>query len=146
MTATLTRFPPSQLAVIALAAQGRTTRAIATELGLSVPAVKRRLAAAMHATGAGSRAGLVIQACRWGQLQAVPVQPVGRLVLSSEDRDTLEDIAADLSCPQIAHQHGITEGAARSRCRSVYEQLGARDRAHAVLVMWQQRILPEVAR
>lgn len=145
-TPTLTRFPPSQLAVIALAAQGCTTRAIAADLGLSVPAVKRLLAAAMHASGAASRAGLTIRACRWGQLQDAPRQPVGRLVLSSEDQQTLGDIALDLSCGQIASRRGISEHAARSRCRSVYEQLGARDRAHAVLIAWQQRILPEEQR
>lgn len=145
-TATLTRFPPAQLAVIALAAQGHGNLAIARELHLSVAGVKGRLKPAMQATGAGSRAGLVIQACRWGQLQDLPRPDVRGLVLSPPDLETLRDAAADLSCKQIASARRITEDAAKARCRALYRRLGARDRAHAVLIAWQLRILPEAQR
>ena len=146
MTPTLTRFPPAQLAVIALAAQGCGNLEIAEQLHLSVAAVKGRFATAMRTTGAGSRAGLVIQACRWGQLQDLPRPDVRRLTLSTADLETLRDAAADLTCKQIASSRRITEDNAKDRCRALYRRLGATDRAHAVLIAWQLRILPEVPR
>lgn len=146
MTRPLTRFPPSQLAVIALAAQGLSNLAIADQLGIKLGAVHHRLDRALARTGVSTRAGLVAAACRFGQLQDLPPQLVGLVALTPGGAEVLAGIADGLTNKDIARRLGRSEEAVKSRCAAVYRRLGATDRAHAVLIAWQLRILPEVTR
>lgn len=143
-TGAMTRFPPAQLRVIALAALGHRDLEIAEITRLKVGTVGDRLSAAMAASGAQSRSGLVVLACRWGQLQGIPVQRAQPVALSAKSAEALEGIAGDLPTKQIARRLGRSEAAIKDRCTVLYRQLGARNRAHAVLIAWQLRVLPEV--
>lgn len=144
--APLTRFPPSQLAVIALVAQGVPNPGIAERLRIPISSVHHRLNRAMARTEVSTRAGLVALACRWGQLQDVPLQLLGEVILTPGGTEVLAGIAAGLGNKQIAQQIGRSEAAVKSRCKALFAQLGASDRAHAVLIAWQLRILPEATR
>lgn len=143
MTAARYCFPPAQLQVIALTAQGLTNCEIATRLGVKPRTVKTRVGLALAASGARDRAGLVALACRAGQLQDVPQQVAGPVVLSRRSLEVLAGIAAGLPNPLIAEGLWLSEDGVRSRVRRLLKVLGARDRAHAVLIAWQLRILPE---
>lgn len=142
MTAARYCFPPAQLQVIALTAQGLTNCEIATRLGIKPRTVKTRVGLALAASGARDRTGLVVLACRAGQLQDVPRQTAGPVVLSRESAEVLAGIAAGLPNPVIAEGLWLSEDGVRSRVRRLLRDLGARDRAHAVLIAWQLRIWP----
>lgn len=144
-TATLTRFQSSHLQVIALAAQGVPNREIAERTGLTFATVGDRLAAACRASGAASRSQLVAMACAWGQLQDLPVQNPGPVVLPGKLVAVLQGAAQGLSNQQIARRLGVSGHVVKGRTSALFRLLGARDRAHAVLIAWQLRVLPEVA-
>ena len=145
-TATLTRFPPAQLAVIALAAQGLNTAAIAEILDIRFDTVKDRFGHALRATGAGDRAGLVGIACRAGQLQDVPDQARGPVTLTPQTTKVLGGVADGLTNRAISRRIGRKESTVKSHVAKLLRDLGASDRAHAVLIAWQLRILPEAGR
>lgn len=146
MTATLTRFPPSQLAVIALAAVGMSNLGIAEQLGVPLSSVHHRLDRALARAGVSTRAGLVATACRFGQLRDVPPQLIAKVTLTPGAAEVLAGIADGLTNKEIGRRLDRSEEAVKSRCKSLFAQLGATDRAHAVLIAWQLRILPEVTR
>lgn len=144
-TATLTRFPPAQLRVIALVALGLSNRQIADELGVKFGTVKDLIARSLANTGAGERAGLVALACRAGQLQHVPPQAAGPVVLPAHLAAVLGGIADGLPNKLIARRLRRPESTVKTWVKVLLRLLGARDRAHAVLIGWQLRILPEAA-
>lgn len=143
MTRRPTRLTPRQLQVVALIAQGLGNREIAERLGLPLGTVTSRIRSALGATGVGERAGLVAVACRAGQLQDVPRTLVGPVVLAEPFALVLAGIAEGLPNKAIAKRSYTPLETVKWRVRRILLVLGARDRAHAVLIAWQLRILPD---
>jgi DNA-binding NarL/FixJ family response regulator len=145
-TLTRPRFTPSQVAVVALVAQGMTNREAAANLGVPVTTVVNRLHCATLTSGMGTRAGLVARACRQGQLQSVPLQDAAPVDLPPALLDVLGLLAAGLTYREIGAVLFLSPDSIATRSQRLLRALGARDRAHAVLIAWQLRILPEVSR
>lgn len=59
-----------QVAIITLVAEGWPDKRIATEIGLSIATVQRRLLAAARQLGVESRVGLVVRAIALGLIEA----------------------------------------------------------------------------
>jgi DNA-binding NarL/FixJ family response regulator len=88
-----------------------------------------------------------------GYLQAAVTMPVLRRVahdarssasrrsLTQRELQILEALADGLSNKTIAHQLSLSEETIKSHLRSMYEKLGAADRAHAVSIALRQRLI-----
>lgn len=61
--------------------------------------------------------------------------------LSPREREILEALAEGRSNKQIAQQVSLSEETVKSHLRSLYEKLGAADRAHAVSIALRQRLI-----
>jgi DNA-binding CsgD family transcriptional regulator len=61
--------------------------------------------------------------------------------LSPRERVTLGHIAAGLTNTRIGERLGLSENTVKSHLRRVFLKLGARDRAHAVSLGYQQGLL-----
>lgn len=88
-----------------------------------------------------------------GYLQAAVTMPVLKRVahdarssgsrrdLTPREREILEALAEGQSNKLIAHQLSLSEETVKSHLRSLYEKLGAADRAHAVSIALRQRLI-----
>lgn len=88
-----------------------------------------------------------------GYLQAEVTMPVLKRVahdarssatrrsLSAREVQILECLADGLSNKTVAHKFGLSEETVKSHLRSLYEKLGASDRAHAVSIALRQRLI-----
>lgn len=88
-----------------------------------------------------------------GYLQAEVTMPVLKRVahdarssqtrrsLSAREIQILECLADGLSNKTVAHRFGLSEETVKSHLRSLYEKLGASDRAHAVSIALRQRLI-----
>ena len=88
-----------------------------------------------------------------GYLQAEVTMPVLKRVahdarssqtrrsLSAREVQILECLADGLSNKTVAHRFGLSEETVKSHLRSLYEKLGASDRAHAVSIALRQRLI-----
>ncbi len=88
-----------------------------------------------------------------GYLQSAVTMPVLKRVahdarssgsrrdLSPRERQILEFLAEGHSNKLIAHQLSVSEETIKSHLRSLYEKLGAADRAHAVSIALRQRLI-----
>jgi DNA-binding NarL/FixJ family response regulator len=88
-----------------------------------------------------------------GYLQAAVTMPVLRRVahdarssasrrsLTQRELQILEALADGLPNKTIAHQLSLSEETIKSHLRSMYEKLGAADRAHAVSIALRQRLI-----
>ena len=88
-----------------------------------------------------------------GYLQAAVTMPVLRRVahdarssasrrsLTQRELQILEALAEGLPNKTIAHQLSLSEETIKSHLRSMYENLGAADRAHAVSIALRQRLI-----
>jgi DNA-binding NarL/FixJ family response regulator len=88
-----------------------------------------------------------------GYLQAAVTMPVLRRVahdarssasrrsLTQRELQILEALADGLPNKTIAHQLALSEETIKSHLRSMYEKLGAADRAHAVSIALRQRLI-----
>jgi DNA-binding NarL/FixJ family response regulator len=137
------RLSPAELAVVALLAQGHTRTETATRLGMPPRTVRTHLDhAANHARTGHTQAGIIAAACRNGLLDHLPHKP-RRLGRRPEHwNNTLTNLAAGLTDTQIAANLYLSVSAVRSRHKVLYRWLGAKDRAHAVLIAHQLGILP----
>jgi DNA-binding CsgD family transcriptional regulator len=132
--------------VIAGVALGESNAEIGARLGIALSTVGNRLHQAAELIGGSSRHGLVAQACSWGQLRYLPRQTAGRVVVPPDLMPVLRCYAAGMTYAQAARKLGTNRHAVETATRKLRAVLGARDRAHAVLIAWQLRILPEVTR
>jgi DNA-binding NarL/FixJ family response regulator len=64
-----------------------------------------------------------------------------RRSLTQRELQILEALADGLSNKTIAHQLSLSEETIKSHLRSMYEKLGAADRAHAVSIALRQRLI-----
>jgi DNA-binding NarL/FixJ family response regulator len=64
-----------------------------------------------------------------------------RQSLSARETQILECLADGLSNKAIAHRFTLSEETVKSHLRSLYDKLGASDRAHAVSIALRQRII-----
>lgn len=64
-----------------------------------------------------------------------------RRTLSAREVQILECLADGLSNKTVAHRFGLSEETVKSHLRSLYEKLGASDRAHAVSIALRQRLI-----
>ena len=88
-----------------------------------------------------------------GYLQAAVTMPVLKRVahdarssgsrrdLSPRELQILESLAEGQSNKTIAHRLSLSEETVKSHLRSLYEKLGAADRAHAVSIALRQRLI-----
>lgn len=88
-----------------------------------------------------------------GYLQAAVTMPVLRRVahdarssasrrsLTQRELQILEALADGLPNKTIAHQLSLSEETVKSHLRSMYDKLGAADRAHAVSIALRQRLI-----
>lgn len=88
-----------------------------------------------------------------GYLQAEVTMPVlkrvahdarssqSRRSLSTRETQILECLADGLSNKTVAHRLKLSEETIKSHLRSLYEKLGAADRAHAVSIALRQRLI-----
>ena len=127
----------SQLAVVALAAQGLENTAIADRRDSAENTIKAQMRSAGSRLGTnGTRAATVAAACQAGLLAHLPVER-RRPDLSLRLVDTLHGIAAGMTDQQIADKAGKPLGTVKSRTKALYAELGATGRAHVVLIGWQ---------
>jgi DNA-binding NarL/FixJ family response regulator len=88
-----------------------------------------------------------------GYLQAAVTMPVLKRVahdarslgsrrdLTPRERHVLEALAEGQSNKEIAQRLSLSEETVKSHLRSLYEKLGAADRAHAVSIALRQRLI-----
>lgn len=142
----MTHFPPSQLDVIKLVALGMHNVEIASVLEIKPSAVHMRLRRAGRHAGIAGRLGLVAQACRWGQMQDLPLQSTADPSALLPHLDLLRCFTAGLTSKQIGRRLHLSRPGVDARTRRLRAAIGARNRAHAVLIAWQMRVPPEVGR
>jgi DNA-binding NarL/FixJ family response regulator len=64
-----------------------------------------------------------------------------RHLLSDREIEILELIAAGAANKEIAERLGITEVTVKAHLRNIYAKIGAQNRAHAVTIALQQKLI-----
>lgn len=133
-------------AVVALLAQGHTINEAVGLLNATRGSVKARLADAIRHNGGRDRAALVANCCRAGHLGGLPATGLRPAGLPPRLAEVLALIAAGLPEAEAARSLFLSLEGLRSRRQALFVLLGARSRAHAVLIAYQAGLLPEATR
>lgn len=136
-------FSPADLALVELIAKGLGNRDIAVKLGLTRDRVSATSGALILRHQCGDRAGLVAVACRNGQ---IPRRGRPRKALRWREADVLACVADGLTNQEAAARLFLSVDAVKSRVRLLLKQLGASNRANAVLLAHRAGLLPEAER
>jgi DNA-binding NarL/FixJ family response regulator len=132
--------------VLALVAQGMTSKRIGQRLYLAEDTVKSRLTKCYRLLGASNRAQAVAEANRRGLLSRRPTPPPPR-PLTEDEQDLLTLIAEGLTYPEIGARWDLTEANIKGRVKRIRRiVVGARDAAQLVHLAHVHGLLPAAAR
>lgn len=120
-----------ELRVAELVGDGLTNREVGRVMGITEPAVRRRLAQVRESTGRGDRVGVVVAALESGQLPRRPWSD-GPITVSPLEYRLLSLVAQGLPNLQVADVLGVSYYVVSNRLRRLFARFGARDRAHLV--------------
>lgn len=136
-------FSPADLALVELIAEGLDNTTIGVKLGMTRDQTSHASGYLLTSHHVHHRAGLVALACRSGQLGdgGHPGTP-----LPWRQAALLPGIADGLTDQQIAGRLCLSKDAVKARVRLLLKQLGATNRANAVLLAHRAGLLPEATR
>lgn len=127
-TATL---PDARVLLLSLIADGLTDAQIGRAVGLTGPAIRKRLTRLLVELEVESRGEAVARAYRDGWLRRVPASPWPMRV-SARQSEVLRMYLAGMTDRRIAAALGISPATLREHWKRLYFRLGATNRAHAV--------------
>ncbi|MFI1398212.1 LuxR C-terminal-related transcriptional regulator [Streptomyces sp. NPDC020681] len=135
---------PEQIKIIAGLARGHTRHTIAQELDLSVHTVRWELVRAARAAridATDRHAALVDYAYRKRLLTRLTPEPRPPVTLTARRFEFLCWLASGATNAEIGEQLGVSIETVKTTVRSMYHRLGAKTRAHAIALAWQQGLL-----
>jgi DNA-binding NarL/FixJ family response regulator len=129
---TARRVTRRQWEVLAQAARGHTFREIAATLHVSTDTVNSHVRNAGRHLGAGRLPQLMDCAYQQGLFATLPAEDRRYRKLSPRRQQTLEGLARGLTDKQIGEELFVSEDTVSTHVRLLYQDLGARNRWHAV--------------